>query len=803
MFYNYLKIAFRSFAKHKGYTLINLFGLATGLTLFFLIAVWVRHELTYDAAVPHRERVFRLEATVRPADGNLMNLSSVGWPVGEILKNQYPEVEKLTYVKQWAPLLVKKEGNYVSENALMADEHFFDVLGYPLAQGDAATALQKPFSLVLTQALARKYFGQANPLGQVLMVNDTLPYQITGVLAELPPNNHLAFDGLISLATVCAMFPADCKYEYSEGWFDLNVYNYARLKPSVNPEAFGQKIKDLVGERAAEAVKKVGMSYTMQLRPVGDVYLHSGMSTAGGPVGSARSVYFFGGIGALILLIASFNFINLATARAVERAKEVGVRKVLGSHRQALVAQFLAEALLLCVGAGALALAAAGLALPLFNDFAGKQFSLGQLWSVGHLALLAGLVTVVAVLTGFYPALVLSGYEPVTVLKGRFSHSAKGVWLRQGLVVVQLCISLGLIISTLAVVLQVRHLQSQPLGFDKDRVVVVDLKGLPWRLANGKSGLLTDELRRQPSAQSVAASAATPGRSGWDGQMARAEGATQDQGLLVEHIPVDAHYLPTLGLQVVAGRGFVPGSQADEQVAFVINEAASRAFGWATPAEAVGKKLSVSGVDGQVIGVVKNYHQHGLQKLVNPVVMNVMAAYGSVGVRYRGDAQTALAQLQATWQKVFPNFTFQYYFLDQDFQRQYAKEEKLYRAFTGAAGLAIGLALLGLLGLSTYTVRQKVKEIGIRKVLGASRWQVTGLLTQGLLRLIGVALLVVAPLAYYLLDRWLADFAYRTALPWWLFAGAGGLVVALTLLTVGWQSLRAAQANPADSLRSE
>jgi putative ABC transport system permease protein len=368
---------------------------------------------------------------------------------------------------------------------------------------------------------------------------------------------------------------------------------------------------------------------------------------------------------------------------------------------------------------------------------------------------------------------------------------------------VQLCISLGLIISTLAVALQMRHLQLQPLGFDEDRVLVVDLEGLPWRLANGKSELLTSELRRQPNVQSASATAATPGRSGWDGQLAKAEGATQDQGLLVEHIPVDAHYLPTLGLQVVAGRGFRPGSQADESVAFVINETACRAFGWATPAEAVNKKLSVSGVNGQVIGVVRNYHQHGLQKQIKPVVFNVMAAYGSVAVRYQGEAKAALAQLEATWLKVFPNFTFQYYFLDQDFQRQYAKEEKLNRAFTGAAGLAIGLALLGLLGLSTYTVRQKVKEIGIRKVLGASRWQVTSLLTRGLLRLIGVALALVAPLAYYLLNRWLADFAYRTPLPWWLFAGAGGLVVALTLLSVGWQSLRAAQANPVNSLRSE
>jgi putative ABC transport system permease protein len=602
---------------------------------------------------------------------------------------------------------------------------------------------------------------------------------------------------------VCAMFPADCKYEYSEGWFDLNVYNYVRLKAGTNVKAFGQKIAGLVGARGAEAVKKTGLNYTMHLRPVTDIYLRSGMSTAEGPVGSVRSVYFFGAIGALILLIAGFNFINLATARAVERAKEVGVRKVLGSQRRALVAQFLTEALLVCAGAGGLALVVASSALPLFNDFAGEQFSLGQLWSGGHLALLVGLVLGVALLTGLYPALVLSGYEPVTVLKGRFAHSAKGVWLRQGLVVVQLCISLGLIISTLAVALQMRHLQLQPLGFDEDRVLVVDLEGLPWRLANGKSELLTSELRRQPNVQSASATAATPGRSGWDGQLAKAEGATQDQGLLVEHIPVDAHYLPTLGLQVVAGRGFRPGSQADESVAFVINETACRAFGWATPAEAVNKKLSVSGVNGQVIGVVRNYHQHGLQKQIKPVVFNVMAAYGSVAVRYQGEAKAALAQLEATWLKVFPNFTFQYYFLDQDFQRQYAKEEKLNRAFTGAAGLAIGLALLGLLGLSTYTVRQKVKEIGIRKVLGASRWQVTSLLTRGLLRLIGVALALVAPLAYYLLNRWLADFAYRTPLPWWLFAGAGGLVVALTLLSVGWQSLRAAQANPVNSLRSE
>jgi putative ABC transport system permease protein len=556
MIQNYLKIAFRNLTKNKGYALINFLGLVLGITVFFLIAIWVKDELSYDTFIPNRERVFRIESTTISPDGNNMEMSSVGWPIGEVLKNQYPEIEKLTYMKSWAPLIIKNKDTYLSEIALGADEHFFEVLGYELERGNPQTALKEPFSLVVSKNLEEKYFGKENAMGKVLMVNDTVPYKITGVLKDLPKNSHLKFDALLSFSTTCAMYPEDCKYEYAEGWFDINVFNYILLKKEVDSKSFALKIKDLVSNLGKEKVKSTGFNSTLSLRPISEVYLHSGMSTGKGTVGSIQSVYFFIAIGVFILLIACLNFINLTTARAVERAKEVGIRKVLGVRREILIFQFLTESALMCVCAGLVSFLLVSYSFPFFNEFSGKNFVFNDLPTPSNLGLLAGILALLSLLTGFYPALVLSNYQAITVLKGKFTHSFQGVLLRKGLVVVQFSISICLIISTLIAVQQMNFMQSQSLGFDKENMLVVEMKELPWALRNSKSELLKSELLKHSNIKQVSASAAIPGRSGWEGQFAYGEGNTQGQGIIVEHIPSDDSYIKTIGLQVIAGYDF-------------------------------------------------------------------------------------------------------------------------------------------------------------------------------------------------------------------------------------------------------
>jgi putative ABC transport system permease protein len=579
---------------------------------------------------------------------------------------------------------------------------------------------------------------------------------------------------------------------------------YVLLKPHVNAQAFEAKIKNLVSKYGQKVVQETGFNATLQLRPVRDIYLHSGKSTAGGEIGNIRTVYLFATIGVFILLLACLNFINLSTARAVERAKEVGIKKVLGSGKNQLVRQFLTEAAVLCTGAALISLVVTTVALPLFNQFAGKNFTVGDLLSTESLLLLTVILAVLIPLTGFYPAWVLSNYQPISVLKGSFVHSVRGILLRKSLVVVQFAVSVCLIISTLVVWQQLRFMQNQSLGFDKDRVIVVDAGEVPYRLRQQQATAFKKELNNQSLVISVTAATAVPGRTGWEGQFAYGEGSTQSKGILVEHIPVDYDYVKTMGLQVITGRDFIADGKADSVQSYLINGTAAKAFGWETPEKAIGKKLAASGMNGQVIGVLKDYHQHGLQEAIRPVVLNVAPYINVFALRYKGnDAAEAVSQLKNTWQKLFPGYPLDYRFMDDDFQQQYAKEQKLTNAFTLAAALAIVIACLGLFGLATYAVETRTKEIGIRKVLGASVSQIAALLSKDFLKLVLIAFVIASPVAWYAMHQWLQDFAYRVGISWWIFASAGVLALLIALFTVSFQAIRAALANPVKSLRSE
>lgn len=803
MFKNYFKIALRNALKNLTYSIISLFSLILGITLFFLITIWVQDELSYDKGFKWAEQIFRVETNSTTKDGTESKLQTVGWPVGRILSAQYPEIENVTYLRDWSPI-INFRGIHFYENAMYADSNFFNVFDYELEKGNTKNALAEPNSLIISKALAEKYFNKQDALGKVLMINDTIPYKITGVLKNLATPSHLRFDMIGSFTSFCSLYSEDCKRAYESGWFDVNVYNYIKLRKSISSSKVELKIKDIILKNGKEAVAATGFKSTLSLMPVKDIYLRSGMPTGKGTVGNITTVKLFLTIGIFILIIACLNFINLTTSKSVDRAKEIGIKKVLGSSRKKLIIQFLTETALLCLVATIIGLIFMIALLPLFNQFSEKTFTIAALLSPGNLLLIAAIIILLIPIAGLYPAFVLSSFKPVAVLKGNFSHTNRGTLLRKGLVVTQFVISIAFILSTIIIWKQMVFMQDQNLGFDKDKLLVVDAEKLPWNVRKSKGSLFKSSLLTQPGIKNISACGAVPGRTGWGSQFAWPEGQPKDAQLIVEYIPVDENYVKTLGLQFIKGRDFIPGSKADSTEALIINEAAVKYFGWDNGDKAIGKKLSTSGKDGRIIGVLKNYHQHGLQQQIKPVVLGMGSSINVFAIRYEGITPRQITtHAQTAWKNIYSGYPIEYRFMDEDFQQQYQKEEKLQSLFVIAALLSIGIACMGLFGLAIYTAQKRIKEIGVRKVLGASAAGIAILLSKDFLKLVLIAFVVASPIAWLAMDKWLEYFAYRINISWWLFALTGVIAMLIALATISFQAIKAAVANPVKNLRTE
>jgi len=803
MLSNFIKIAWRNAIRNRAHSAISLTSLILGLTFFCLIMLWAKDEMSYDKGFKSPERICRVETTLTLKDGSSSSMATVGWPVGRTLTTEYPEIESLTYMSDWSPIINYK-GNKFYENAFYADKNFFNVFGNELLEGDPKTALKEPFSLVISESLKEKYFGDGEALGKILMLSDTVPYKITGILKTNTTPSHLKFDMLGSFSSRLVGRPQDWEQEFSSGWFDVNVYNYAKLKKGVNPEALTKKVQDLILRDGKAAVAATGFKSKILLRPVEDVYLYSGMSTGTGPVGNIKLLNLFILIGFFILIIACLNFINLTTAKSVERAKEIGIKKVLGSGRKNLIIQFLTESALFCIVALIISLLTVSSILPLFNAFTGKAFTLATLFSAVNILLAFGIIILVIPIAGFYPAVVLSAYQPVKVLKGSFAPTGSGNLLRKGLVVAQFVISIAFILSTMVIWKQMSFMQNQNLGFDKDKILIVNTKKVPWTLRNNNANVFKTNVLKHAGIQDISGCWAVPGRLGWEGQFAYPEGKTKEQALVVEYIPVDNDYIKTLGLKLSTGRDFIANRTDDEQKNVIINETAVKSFGWRNDENAIGKKLSTSGKEGVVIGVLKDYHQHGLQEQIKPVVLGIGNGVSVFAIRYNGaDPHKVINTVKDEWSKVFKGYEFDYKFMDEDFQQQYIKEEKFETLFGLAAFLSISIACLGLLGLAIYTAQKRIKEIGVRKVLGASVYNITLMLSKDFLQLVFVALLIASPLAWYAMNNWLQGFAYHINMSWWTFLFGGAISLLIALITVCFQSIKAALANPVKSLRSE
>jgi len=803
MFNNYLKIALRNLLKHKAYSFINIAGLAVGLACCLLISLYVKDELSYDRYHAKADRIFKVVTDARnPEKGSQFALTPA--PLAETLVRDFPEVETATRLFTFfgEGLVAYGEKRFTEPRIYFGDSTFFNVFSIPLLAGDMKTALARPNTVVLAQTAARKYFGEENPLGKTMAMNNGFDVQITGVMGDIPANTHFHCDFLISLATTrMSRNPSFIS--------NINFHTYLVLRDGASPPALEEKFPEAIRLYAsAQIATRFGQSYAERLAagyetkwalvPITDIHLRSQREYEIEPNGNIATVYLFASIAAIVLLIACINFMNLATARSASRAKEIGIRKVIGSNRLQLLRQFLTESLLLSFLALLVALVLVELLLPIFNQLAGKQIETSFFANGTAIAILLGVTLLVGLLAGSYPAVVLSSMRPALVLKSASSVNKSGAWIRRGLVVFQFAISVALIAGTVIVHNQLGFILNRQLGFNKEQVLVIKrASALGQQRETFKQRSL-----QNPSVINAATSTTLPGKL-YGRSTYRASGAPAENTYAMHEMYVDENFLPTLAITLSAGRNFSREFATDTS-AVILNEAAAKLFGWADP---LGQPLSQPGDSlwrANVIGVVKDFHFESLHRQIQPLVILHQPFYQYLSIRVRPENIAATVQsVETLWREFVPQQPFEFSFLDQDFDAQYRAEQRTGKIFGIFATLAIFIACLGQFGLASYTIQKRTKEIGVRKVLGASVASIVGLLSKEFVKLVVIAMLIASPLAYYIMNRWLQDFAYRIDIGVITFVLAGSVALVIALLTVSFQSLKAALANPVEALRYE
>ena len=803
MIHHFFQIAWRNLAKRKFYSFINIAGLAIGMACCVLITLYVQNELSYDQYHTKRDRIFRVLQTFRSVQ-NGENLGAPTpsdfqvWgcaPVGPALQAEFPEIEKVVQFMSPVSLLLQHgEKRFQQDNLLFMDSTAFDVFSWKMLHGNPHTALTGPNSIVLTRTIAKKFFGDANPVGQLLRVDNQDNYLITGVMEDVPANSQFNFTGLISMITA-----KNQRSDIFDMWGYVDFYTYLLLKKNASIQSLQAQSSNFVNRHNAQ-----DKGYAISFEKMTDAYLHSTASRQPGPTGSLMSVYLFSCIAVFILLIACINFMNLSTARSLERAKEVGVRKVLGVKPSSLMWQFLFESILLSLAAAIIALVLARSGMSLIGKLSGKDLSYSNLFTPLMSLCIPVFAVFIGIVAGIYPAWVLSGFKAIAVLKGKFNPSREGISFRKALVVFQFTLSIALIAGTIIVYTQLKYVNRHDLGFQKDQMLILDFEG------DGKVQQNIETIKKaiadQPGVVSVAASRAVPGEF-------LPNAGTQIQtpdGVMGNQIPfiyeIDFDFIPVYHIPLVAGRNYSRSFRTDSAQSMVINEAAAKLYGYAQPADAVGKKFAQWGRTGTIIGVVKNFNFRSLHQAVEPLTLR----YGypenlnRISVSIKADnIQSTIAHLKTTWNKMVPQRPFLYHFLDESFSAQYQADQHFGQLFSLFSCLAICIACLGLFGLSTFMAQQRVKEIGVRKVLGSSISGIVILLSRDFFKLILIAIVIAIPVCWWAMNQWLQDFAYRITIGPVVFLEAGMAALTVALVTMAWQSVKAAMSNPVSSLRNE
>ncbi len=807
MFKNYFKIAFRSLWKSKGFSAINIIGLAVGLATCLLIMFYVLDELGYDKYNENADRIYRVDGDIQ-FGGTHFVLAVASDPMGPTLKKDYPQVEKMVRFRGNGGFRVKKGNENVREDKVIyADSTLFDVFTLPMIEGDPKTALVEPNAIVITEKIARKYFNRTDVVGQNLIINDTSNFKITGVIKDIPVQSHFNFDFFVALSR---------STESRQGnWLSNNFNTYILLQKGTDPafieSRFPEVIRKYMGPQVQQALhaslddlSKNGGHVRYSLTPLTKIHLYSDKVAELGVNSSIEYVYIFSAIAVFILLIACVNFMNLSTARSSGRAKEVGIRKVLGSLRSNLITQFLTESTLISFISLLLALLIAWLMLPYFNQLSGKEISMHLLSQPLVLPGLLLLILAVGLMAGSYPAFYLSAFKPIQVLKGKIASGFKGSWLRSGLVVFQFWISIILIIGTVVIYKQLNYIQNKKLGFNRDHVLIIQ-NCYPL----GKQAKAFEEdILKLPGVESATMTGYLPtSRYRSDNGFFQDASLDQKSAMSIQTWSIDENYIPTLGMEMIKGRNFSPQFITDSS-AVIINEAAAKLMNINDPINV--KIYTLTDLKSRavkaytIVGVVKDFNFNSLRQQVTPMGLFLQEEKGDIAFRINTkNIPGLISQVESKWKTMASNQPFAYSFMDDDFNAIYNSEQRMGKISVSFSVLAILIACLGLFGLAAYAAEQRIKEIGIRKVLGATVSNIVSMLSKDFLKLVIISAIIAFPIAWWMMNKWLQDFAYRINISWWVFALAGIIAMAVALVTVCFQAIKAALMNPVKSLRTE
>lgn len=802
MFKNYFKIAVRNLTKNKAFSLINIFGLAIGLTCFMFMAAFVFNELSYDKYPAQARNIYRVILSVT-GNGDVAAYPMVDVAVGEGMKNAFPEIKATTRLAPVTDFIKYNDKQFKEEKIAFADSNFLQMFCIPLIEGDTRTALVQPNSLVVSSAFAKKYFGNEDAVGKSLSVGTVHQlYKVTGVFGEIPENSHFHFDAFLSLTSW---------HLTRQTWSNVGFYTYLLLNKNTDPKKLEKKFPELVAEHVvpeiqhdmgvslAEAEKSIN-TFVFSLQPLTDIHLYSHTKYELEPNGNIQYVYIFSALALFILLLACVNFTNLSTAKAAKRAREVGIRKVMGSMKKNLVIQFLSESVLLTLLSMLIAFGLLFLLLPYFNQLADRQIPFRFFISYQCILAMVSLMFITGIVAGIYPAFFLASFNTIKVLKGAASKGSQRNQLRSSLVVFQFFVSIALIIATIIVYQQLYFMQNKNLGYDKEQVLFLP----DARLLGKNQAAFKQQLSQNKNVIASSISRSAPGLPFMDGTEIYPKNENGNGKEIHANIyHVDEGYLKTLGIKIIGGRNFSRNFPTDSG-AVVINQAMVRELGW-NRTNPIGKTIVRSGQQQfEVIGVVADFNYASAKQEIAPLMMMLGNNYGGLVIKINTtDVKGFLSDLKKEWDSFNPEGALDYTFLDDNFAKLYASEIRAQKIFSAFAIIAIIIASLGLFGLSAFVIEQRTKEIGIRKVLGASIQNVLLLVSKDFLLLVGIAFLISVPVTWWAMHNWLQDFAYRVNIQWWVFLLAGSIAILISALTISFQAIKAAVANPVKSLRTE
>ena len=804
MLKNYIKIAFRNLLKNKIYSVLNILGLSIGMVCTILLFLYVQDELSYDKQHPFAENTYRVASNYHMM-GQKYEMAVTPAPMAHVLKEEFPEVIKTVRFRQMGSSIVNyKNSSFKEDKTVFVDNSIFDVFAVKLKIGNKQTALAEPNTVAISESIAKKYFGDADPMGKVLKIANKYDYEVTGVFEDIAPNIHFNFDILFSLESL-----DESKETF---WFNNNFQTYIVLKDNATKESVEAKFGSIIEKYMKPEIEKMmgvplekidkdQLSASFYLQSLTSIHLYSDLQVELGPNGDIQYVYIFSLIAAFILFIATINFVNISTARSAKRAKEVGVRKVLGSNKKELILQFISESMLVTIFSLLISIVFVNIVLASFNGFSGKSLSFNLFQNPLLIALLFLLVIIVGVLAGSYPAFILASYKSVSVLSGKVKNATKNGLLRSGLVIFQFTIAIIMIISTVMVYKQLNFIQNKKLGFDKEQIVIVrDAYLLGNNIKTMKS-----EVLNYPEVVNATISSYLPVPSDYNNSAIFPIGRKTEQ-VAVQQWRVDYDYIKTMKMKIIEGRDFSKEFGNEEQNV-IINEATVKQFGFDNPLDQ--KLMRYINNEGEtiamtVVGVVEDFHFESLRNKISPLIMYIGESDGAISIKVStGDMAQFITKLNNKWSELAPNQPFTYSFMDESFNEMYFAEQKIGNIFGLFAGLSIFIACLGLFGLSAFTAEVKTKEIGIRKVLGASISGIVIMLSKEFVKLVGISFIIAAPIAYYFMQNWLQDFVYKTDLSPWLFFMSGLIAITISIITISYHAYKAASLDPAKSIKYE